>query len=122
MRIEPLERITPAFQQIGATELSRSEEQESGEITYVIYYAYRGHLIRAAWNIVNDLNVRVSAEPTSSRASAHWRPLFSFTVPGFDQFDREQKLNWVLSVPDGPAADAFIGDHVRKLPASLPTP
>lgn len=122
MRIEPLERIAPAFQDIGATELLRHEEPESGQTSHVVYYAYRGHLIRAAWNIVDDLTVRVSNGPAPNAASAVWRSLFSLTVPGFDRFDRAQKLSWVLSMPDGAAADAFIADHVRKLPAVLPRP
>lgn len=122
MRIQPLERIAAALRQIGAVEIERHVTQKSGEATTIVDHTFRGHIIRAAWNLRDDLSVSVSAAPAGDPEAASWRSLFSVTVPGFDQFGPQQQLAWVLSVPEGPAADLFIADHIRKLPDCLPTP
>ena len=43
-----------------------------------------------------------------------WKPIFAYTVPGYETMDIEASLNWLSSVPQGDAYLDFLKQHIEK--------
>ncbi len=100
MASTPSSIITDALFQKGAT-LLKIEKADNG--SPIIYLQWKGQFVKIDESVEDGLILNLSESSEYFHDDLKWRSIYSLTVPGFDSFSEDQKIEWVVSIPKSEA-------------------
>jgi hypothetical protein len=106
------------LQRSGLKQIATNTENEGGdEITHIFYTSNVGTL-RVSHSIRDGLSCWVSdLKNNHTTTEDNWDSIYSRVVPGFDDFDTNQKFEWIVHSPRGSAffdrLENFIGQWLE---------
>ena len=111
-----LQECSLLLQGMGASLKRKDVESYQGETVKCEYFEWKNRYIKVSQSILLGIGFEVS-EPGAAfePKKIKWQSIFSLTVPGFNEFDDEQKLQWIISVPGGDDYMRFLKPHIQKL-------
>lgn len=112
--MDNLQDLANFVMQHGGIFVRRDSVDEGGdEVEHLYFTVVRGEL-RLSRSIRDGLGCAVRARNAQEESAGGWKPIFAYTVPGYEQMDTEASIAWVTSVPQGDAYVDFLKRHIAE--------
>lgn len=116
---DQVRQLLPALEQIGAVPILVTTIPQSGEQADLLALRWRDRVIQITNGIREGLTCRIGPPGSAPAEDNDWPSIFSYTVANFDDFDTNQQIDWIVSVPKGPAYPGFLAQHILRLPQAI---
>lgn len=116
LSMSKIDCIADTLLDIGAQETNRKSRNEGGDIIEIRRYSFGKYLLEISNGIRDGIGCTIAQNDNVTRLDKlKWKPIFDYTVPGYQSFTNEQLIDWVIDAPSGDAYVDFLLQHIRKL-------